>query len=81
MRPFSMRSSIWVASVLCATALSVPTISTSAVEMKVLSDYFQLLARKVQDGKDMAQAPVCNMNNAVMPACKLLNVHASIQSN
>lgn len=81
-----MRSSIWAASMLCATALSAPTYSTSAaarpVEMKDLSDYFQLLGRKVQDGEDMAQAPVCNMNNAVMPiACKLLNFHASIQSN
>ncbi|KAF8852925.1 hypothetical protein BDZ45DRAFT_707209 [Acephala macrosclerotiorum] len=66
-----MRSSIWVASVLCATALSAPTYSTSAaarpVEMKVLSGYFQLLGRRVQDERNMAQAPVCNMNNAVMP--------------
>jgi hypothetical protein len=81
-----MRSSLWAASVLCATALSALTYSTSAgarpVEMRVLSGYFQLLGRKVQDEKNMAQAPVCNMNNAVMPiACKLLNFHATIQSN
>jgi hypothetical protein len=84
--PVTMRSSLWAASVLCATALSAPTYSTSAaarsVEMRVLSGYFQLLGRKVQDEKNMAQAPVCNMNNAVMPiACKLLNFHATIQSN
>jgi hypothetical protein len=71
---------------LCATALSAPTYSPSAaarpVEMKDLSDYFQLLGRKAQDGEDMAQAPVCNLNNAVMLiACKLLNFHALIQSN
>jgi hypothetical protein len=69
-----MRSSIWAAYMLCATALSAPTYSTSAaarpVEMKDLSDNFQLLGRKVKNGEDLAQAPVCNMNNAVMPiAC------------
>jgi hypothetical protein len=81
-----MRSSIWIASVLCAIALSTPTYSTSAavrpVEMEALPDYFQLLGRKDQDGENKAQAPVCNMDNAAMPiACKLFSIHASIQSN
>jgi len=37
------------------------------VENKDLSDNFQLLGRKVKNREDLAQAPVCNMNNAVMP--------------
>jgi hypothetical protein len=72
--------------VLCAIALSAPTHSPSAavrpVEMEVLPDYFRLLGRKDQDGENKAQAHVCNMDNAAMPiACKLLNIHALIQSN
>ncbi|KAG0651862.1 hypothetical protein D0Z07_1298 [Hyphodiscus hymeniophilus] len=68
-----MLYSIWMVSALCATALSAPTLTFSSdaaarpVEMKVLSEYFQMLGSKVQEGKKMAQAPVCNMNNAVMP--------------
>lgn len=73
--PFSMFSAIWVVSALCTIALSAPTFSTFAatqpVKMRVLSEYFQMLGRKVQAGKNIAEAPVCNMNNAVMPgACK-----------
>jgi hypothetical protein len=50
--------------------------------MEVLPDYFRLLGRKDQDGENKAQAHVCNMDNAAMPiACKLLNIHALIQSN
>lgn len=77
-----MVSSIWIVSALCATALAAPTLTYSSnaaalpAEMKVLSEYFQLLGSKVQAGKNMAQAPVCNLNNAVMPiACKLLELH------
>ena len=45
--------------------------ATRSVEIRVLSKYFQMLGRKVQAGKNMTEAPVCNMNNAVMPdACK-----------
>jgi hypothetical protein len=68
-----MLSSIWLLSALCATALSSPTLPLSSdagarsVEMKVLSEYFQMLGSKVQAGRQMAQAPVCNLNNAVMP--------------
>ncbi|KAH6681813.1 hypothetical protein B0J14DRAFT_223575 [Halenospora varia] len=66
-----MLSQIWVVSALCAVAFSAPTFSPGAaerpVEMKVLSDYFHMLGSKVQAGRQMAQAPVCNLANAAMP--------------
>jgi len=66
-----MLCKLWAVSALCAVVLSAPTLSVSAAErpaeMKILSDYFQMLASKVQAGKNMAQAPVCNVNNAQMP--------------
>jgi len=68
-----MRSSICVVAVaLCAGAFSAPTAGFSygnagPGEMKVLSDYFSLLGSKVQAGKQMATAPVCDLSKAVMP--------------
>ncbi|KAE8451200.1 hypothetical protein EG329_004364 [Mollisiaceae sp. DMI_Dod_QoI] len=64
---------IWVMSALCAGALSAPTLTYSSgaaerpAEMQILSEYFQMLGQKVQAGRNMAEAPVCNMNNAVLP--------------
>jgi len=64
---------LWVASALCAVALSAPTITYSQgaaerpTEMKVLSDYFHMLGSKVQAGRQMAEAPVCNMAKASLP--------------
>lgn len=68
-----MLSKIWALSALCAVALSSPTLNFSPgaaerpAEMKILSEYFSMLGQKVQEGKNMAQAPVCNLNNAVLP--------------
>lgn len=81
-----MFSAIWVLSALCATALSAPTFSTVAaarpVEIKILSEYFQMLGREVQAAKNIVPAPACNMNNAVMPvACKFLSFQTLIESN
>jgi hypothetical protein len=73
-----MLCKLWIVSALCAVVLSAPTLSFSSVaaerrtEMKILSDYFQMLASKVQEGRNMAQAPVCDVSKAQMPvACKL----------
>ncbi|KAK0124442.1 hypothetical protein ONS95_009398 [Cadophora gregata] len=69
-----MLSQIWSVSALCAGALAAPTLTFSAgsadkpTDMKILSDYFQMLGKKIQEGKNMAVAPVCNMENAKMPA-------------
>jgi hypothetical protein len=72
-----MFSKVLVTSVLCALAAASPFLpyNTQAAqrpaEMKVLSEYFSMLGNKVQAGRQMSQAPVCNMNNAVLPvACK-----------
>ncbi|TVY45171.1 hypothetical protein LSUB1_G001018 [Lachnellula subtilissima] len=68
-----MLCNLWVASALCAVALSAPTIPYSSAaaerptEMKVLSEYFNMLGSKVQAGKQMAEAPVCDLSNAVLP--------------
>jgi len=66
-----MLCKLWIVSALCAVVLSAPTLSISAAErpaeMKILSDYFQMLASKVQAGRNMAQAPVCDVNNAQLP--------------
>jgi len=75
-----MHCKLWVLSALCAVVLSAPappTLTYSAgaaerpAEMQILSEYFTMLGQKVQAGRKMAQAPVCNINNAVLPvACK-----------
>jgi hypothetical protein len=40
-------------------------------EMKVLSEYFNMLGSKVQAGKQMAAGPVCDMSKASLPtACE-----------
>jgi len=64
-----MHSIIWTLSALCAVALSSPVLNVAErpAEMKILSEYFSMLGQKVQEGKNMAQAPVCNLNNAVLP--------------
>jgi hypothetical protein len=64
---------ILAASALCAVALASPTLTYShgaaerPAEMKVLSDYFSMLGHKVQAGRLMSEAPVCNLDNAVLP--------------
>ena len=71
---------IIAASALCAVALASPTLPYSPgaaerpVEMKVLSEYFGMLAHKVQQGRLMAQAPVCNLDNAVLPVGKSISI-------
>ncbi|TAQ85678.1 hypothetical protein B7494_g5992 [Chlorociboria aeruginascens] len=66
---FSMFSKLWIVSALCATALAAPPTTTFAApgDMKVLSEYFSMLGQKVEAGKRMATAPVCNLNNAALP--------------
>lgn len=35
--------------------------------IETVSEYFNMLAQKVQAGKDMMVAPVCDLSKAVMP--------------
>jgi len=68
-----MLCKLWVLALCACVALSAPTVSFAPgaaerpEEMKILSDYFQMLASKIQAGRQMAQAPVCNLANAKMP--------------
>lgn len=62
-------------SALCAVAMSTPTppLSYSAAaaerpnDMQVLSEYFHMLGSKVQEGRNMAHAPVCDLSKAKLP--------------
>ncbi|CZR66878.1 uncharacterized protein PAC_16779 [Phialocephala subalpina] len=67
-----MLPSTWVISALCTTTFSAPTFPSSVVGRpvvrEVLSEYFQIVGEKVQAERNMAQAPLCNMNTAMMPA-------------
>jgi len=71
-----MLSKLWIVSALSAIALCAPTLNTNAAEvpaeMEVLSQYFNLLAAKIQTGRSMAVAATCDMSSAVMPTdCEL----------
>lgn len=70
-----MLSKVWIMSAMCIGAMAAPTLNVAAItvpsEMQALSDYFQLLASKIQEGKHMAAAPVCDVSAAKLPvACK-----------
>lgn len=71
-------SFLWAFFALGATALPAPTFSFSSgaaqpAEKQVISEYFDMLGQKVQAGRKMSQAPVCNLNNAAQPIlCMLL---------
>ncbi|EHL00241.1 hypothetical protein M7I_3731 [Glarea lozoyensis 74030] len=73
-----MLSQIWMASALCAVALAAPSLAPGAAarpeEMKVLSQYFQMLATKVQAGKMMGMVPVCDLSKAVLPVAAPTNL-------
>ncbi|KAL2074715.1 hypothetical protein VTL71DRAFT_8494 [Oculimacula yallundae] len=67
-----MLSQIWIVSALCAGAFAAPTLTSAGsarlpADLKILTEYFQLLGKKIQEGKNMAAAPVCNLDNAKMP--------------
>ncbi|KAN0115079.1 malate dehydrogenase [Hyaloscypha variabilis] len=68
-----MFSKVLVTSALCAVAFASPFLPYSQqaaqrpAEMQVLSDYFSMLGQKVQAGRQMSEAPVCNLDNAVLP--------------
>ncbi|KAJ9142787.1 malate dehydrogenase [Pleurostoma richardsiae] len=68
-----MRSSILLVSALAASAFAAPTYPSFNVnsalpgDVKVISDYFNMLAHKVQEGRSMSLAPVCDLSKAVQP--------------
>ncbi|KAF7879321.1 hypothetical protein EAF04_000517 [Stromatinia cepivora] len=65
-------SLFWAVFALGATALPAPTYTFSSgaahpAEKQVISEYFDMLGQKVQAGRKMSHAPVCNLNKAVQP--------------
>ncbi|QSZ35202.1 hypothetical protein DSL72_008069 [Monilinia vaccinii-corymbosi] len=65
-------SFLWTVFALGAAALPAPTFTFSSgaaqpAEKQVISEYFDMLGRKVQAGRKMSHAPVCNLNNAAQP--------------
>ena len=65
-------SFLWAIFALGATALPAPTYTFSSgaahpAEKQVISEYFDMLGQKVQAGRKMSHAPVCNLNTAAQP--------------
>jgi len=82
-----MFSKVLVISALCAAAFASPLLPYSQqaaerpAEMQVLSEYFSMLGQKVQAGRQMSEAPVCNLNNALLPvACKYISAHTMLST-
>jgi len=65
-----MRSILWTASVLATAVLAAPSYTPEAGDLDALNQYFQLLAVKVQDSKDAAAPPPCDLSMAQLPTSK-----------
>lgn len=70
----TMRYSLWIAAALAPFALAAPKydgwLPAQPSDSKFIATYFNQLAQKVGEGRHWAAAPVCDLSNAVMPACK-----------
>lgn len=68
-----MRSSTLLLSVLGASVLAAPTFPDVNMEVvkpegvDSISEYFTLLAAKVQQSRMASSAPACDLSNAVLP--------------
>jgi len=68
-----MQLSILLASALSATALAAPAYpdlnlgAASPDGIATVSEYFTMLALKVQQSRMMSEAPVCDLSKAVLP--------------
>jgi hypothetical protein len=68
-----MRASLLLLPALSASVLGAPTypeLNMDAAmprDTQVLSDYFNSLAQKVQEGRKMSSAPVCDLTKAQQP--------------
>lgn len=72
-----MRSGAIWAAILAASVRAAPAFPSlelkdnSADALQKLSDYFNLIAAKIQDSRNLASAPSCDLSKARMPAGKL----------
>jgi hypothetical protein len=68
-----MHASIIVASTLAAAVVAAPVFpdlnmdAAMPGDINVVSDYFNMLAQKVQESRFMATAPVCDLSAAQLP--------------
>lgn len=69
-----MRTSTILLSALCASAFAAPALPKLNLDAALpgdaisdISEYFNLLAKKTQEGKQMASSVVCDLSNAQMP--------------
>lgn len=75
-----MRSSTLLFSVLGATVLAAPTFPDVNMEVvkpegvDSISEYFTLLAAKVQQSRMAASAPTCDLGKAVLPQSRCQNL-------
>jgi hypothetical protein len=71
---YKMRSSILLAPALAAVTYAAPTYPQLNMDaampsgLEVMSDYFNMLAEKVQANRYMSSAPLCEMSKVSMPA-------------
>ncbi|KAI9735335.1 MAG: hypothetical protein M1818_006530 [Claussenomyces sp. TS43310] len=70
-----MLSSFWMASVLASLALSAPVFPVpfgiNPADLSIVSDYFNLLSQKIQEGKGFSSPPACDLSAAAMPSSSL----------
>ena len=66
-----MRSGLWAVSVLVTAVLAAPPYAPVAGDPDALSQYFELLAVKVQRTEDDAMIPSCDLTKAQMPSSTL----------
>lgn len=68
-----MRASTFLVTALSATVYAAPVfpdfnvLPATQEKVDTMTEYFTMLARKVQQGKMMSAAPICDLSKAVMP--------------
>lgn len=80
-----MRASSIFFSALCASVFAAPVYPDLNIKaampddaMNDLSQYFNMLAQKTQEGRQMSRAPTCDMSAAKLPVASelhLVNLH------
>lgn len=74
-----MRASLFLSALSVSSVMAAPLLpeinahSAPADSLKKISDYFNLLAIKVQQSKSESAVPTCNLSKVVMPQGKLFN--------
>lgn len=73
-----MRASLFLSALSAVSTLAAPAYpelnghAANPDSLDDISEYFNTLAQKISKGKQMASAPVCDLNNAVLPVQSML---------